>query len=327
MGELVNRRVVDWVQQRLRQVPEVSEWAEMGALVDRLDRARSMSCLEYPLMVARALGQDEELALPAVASIFCSLTSINLVDDILDRDPRGDHVRWGEGVAANLALAFQALAVGILEDTASEQPWRQSAAMSSVASMMAGTALGQNLDLGECSTDEQYWMLVDAKTSPLFTCALKMGALLAGGTVEDAQRIGGLGFYLGRIVQVNDDVGDSLEVPAKPDWRLGSANLPILYASIADHAEKEHFVSLLGQVEDPGVLAEAQRILVESGAISFAFYQVVTTYREARRHLEKVAVPHPDHLQDLLDSHLQPLRSLLTSLNIEMPVEMTNDRR
>lgn len=301
---------------------EVERWPQMVELIERLNSARSLSCLEYPVLAARAYGRSEEKAFPAATAMFCALTSINLVDDMLDEDPRGDHLRWGEGVAANLALAFQAAGFRILEQADAETETR-CAAMSSLASMLIGTSHGQHLDLGTFDDEEGYWSLVAAKTAPLFRCSLFMGARLAGVSEAEARRVQRLGDCLGKIVQVNDDIADALATPAKPDWRPGSANLALLYASLAKHPDRARFIEIRERVSEARVLAEAQAILVRSGAVSFCLYHVVETYREAVSYLSReLQLIRPACLCELLEDHLRPLRSMLRRLGIKTPSDL-----
>jgi geranylgeranyl pyrophosphate synthase len=290
----------------------------MLTLVQRLGPAQPMGCLEYPLKAAQAVGGEADQALPGAAAIFCMLTSINLVDDLLDEDPRGEHHRLGVGAAANLALAFQALSCNCLQRSGlSDQDL--AAAQSSLAEMALATAYGQYLDTGQIGCEDDYWRVVQAKTPPLFASALYLGALLGGGSQIVARSLSELGGMLGKIVQINDDVSDALHVPAKPDWRVGSANLPILYASLADHPQRAEFLELLPQATNPRALAAAQEILIRCGAISYCFYQTIAAYQQAKQTLNRLALPFPQPMTDLLDEHMQPLLALLRRNGTENP--------
>src|SRR4051794_5971759 len=96
------------MRQRVRELREISRWPQALELIDRTVHRESISVWEYPVAACQAAGGGMGDALPAAASVFCSVISIHLVDDILDDDPRGDYRRMGTGPVANLALAFQA---------------------------------------------------------------------------------------------------------------------------------------------------------------------------------------------------------------------------
>jgi geranylgeranyl pyrophosphate synthase len=126
-----------------------------------------------------------------------------------------------------------------------------------------------------------------------------------------------LGDPLGRIVQINDDLKDALEKPAGPDWQRQWTNLPILFARIADHEDRERFLELIPQVADRDRLEEAQAILVRSGAFSYCAYQLIEAYKEALATIARLDLPNPDSLRSLIEIQVVPLRKLLRSVGIE----------
>jgi hypothetical protein len=72
--------------------------------------------------------------------------SIMLLDDMLDDDPRGEHLRRGYGATANLALAFQAVAFRLVNQLPINHS-QQAAITASVARLALATALGQQWDV------------------------------------------------------------------------------------------------------------------------------------------------------------------------------------
>ena len=59
------------------------------------------------------------------------------------------------------------------------------------------------------------------------------------------------------MVQIHDDLNDSLAVPANPDWTLGRAPLPILFAQVVNHPDRTRFHELRGVIAEPAALALA----------------------------------------------------------------------
>jgi len=160
---------------------------------------------------------------------------------------------------------------------------------------------------------------VEAKTPPLFGSALYVGALLARGSRELAQSLEGLGFQIGKLIQINDDLKDALEVPARPDWQQQWNNLPILYAMTADHEERLRFIELLDQIEQPEALSEAQEILFRCGAVSYCAYHIIELYRDAQRRLGSLSLPDPEPIDGILQQFIGPLESLFQAAGIETP--------
>lgn len=310
------------IQEILLDSPEARAWPIVEELVRRELRPNAKPCWEYAFHAAEACGAESGVALRAAAAIFCLLHSIHLVDDLLDEDPEGLQHRVGSGTAANLALAFQGLAAFALEGV----DWPAEAralAQASLGRCALATAFGQNLDAEDPEGEEAYWRVVHHKTPPLFGCALLLGSLAGGADPRQAAVVEKLGLHLGEIVQINDDLRDAMERPAAPDWRRRWTNLPILYARLAEHAEKERFEALRERVfDDSDALLEAQDILVRSGAVSYCAYRLLEAYRAGRRHVAGLGLERPEALDDLLAIHVRPLRALFERIGVESPDEL-----
>jgi len=121
----------------------------------------------------------------------------------------------------------------------------------------------------------------------------------------------GLGMLFGEMIQIHDDILDTLETPATPDWTQGRLSLPILYARTADHPDRERFLSLQSRIEDQDALREAQQILVRCGAISYCAYQLIERHRHARKLLQELRLANPTPMNALWKQQLQPLLHLL----------------
>jgi geranylgeranyl pyrophosphate synthase len=308
------------MKRRVRELPGIAGWPQTLALVDRPVPHES-SVWEYPVAACRAVGGAEDAALPAAAAVFCSVISIHLVDDMLDEDPRGDHHFVGAGPAANFALAFQAAGHLLLD--APEVPREICPALqASFAGMSLATCFGQGLDARELQSEEEYWRVVECKTPPLFSEALRMGALLGGASAGTADQLARLGRVLGRLIQVSDDVTDALDSPARSDWQRRANNLPILYAMTAPHPEREEFLRLSARVEDPTALAAAQKILFRSGAVSYCTFKLLKLSREAQDRFAAIPLLDPTWIARLVDLHLAPLHRLLEMVGVEEPAAL-----
>jgi geranylgeranyl pyrophosphate synthase len=311
----------DEMKARVRNLPIVSSWPQMLALVERVGHKEGTSVWEHPVSACRAVGGREETALPAAAAIFCSLISIHLVDDILDAEPLGDFRRLGEGRTANLALAFQAAGHLLLAEA--EAPAESRAALQeSFARMSLATCFGQELDARELASEAEYWRVVGTKTPPLFGEALRMGALLGGAPAGIAEQLAEVGRVLGRFIQVGDDVTDALETPARADWQRRSNSLPLLFAMTAGHSERDEFLRLSARAGEPEALAAAQRILFRSGAISYCTLKLIETAREARELFARIPLRDPEPIEQLLEVHTRPLFRLLETVGVQDPAAL-----
>ncbi|HVR10561.1 MAG TPA: polyprenyl synthetase family protein [Thermoanaerobaculia bacterium] len=304
---------------RLRTLPQVADWPQMLQLIERAVPGEQQSVWDYPVIACEAVGGTAEAAMAGAAAVFCSLTSIHLVDDMLDDDPQGDFRRWGAGVTANLALAFQAAAHCQLDEPGAS-PAIRAELHSCLGRMALATAFGQHLDSREAAGEADYWRIVGAKTPPLFGAALRLGALLGGAPPPIAADLERLGAVLGKFVQVSDDVADALRSPASADWQRRPNNLAILYAMTADHPGRAEFLTLSARCEDPASLAAAQQLLLRSGSVSYCALKMIELSRQAHAIFAGTALRHPAPVAALLAATLRPLERLLSLAGLDEPL-------
>ena len=149
----------------------------------------------------------------------------------------------------------------------------RSALHAAFARMSLGTAFGQDMDSRELRSEEEYWRTVGTKTPPLFGAAFRMGALLGGApepTVEAPHAFGGARPVRPgqrRSVGCPGDpgqgrLGPPAEQPPDPLCHDGGAPGPgAVPGAVARSAE-------------PEALAEAQQILLRSGAVSYCVFEM-----------------------------------------------------
>lgn len=318
--------IAEYIKKTLLSIPEVSGWSEMNKIIAPLTDSDSHPCWEYPLLACQAAGARAEQALPGAAAIFSLTQSIRLVDDILDEDPQGLYQELGAGKAANLALAFQAASFRVIEET-DLPPEIRALVHGSLAKAGLATAYGQDMDTENLEGEENYWKIVEAKTPPLFGSALFIGAVLGGAPTGTVERLEELGFLIGKIIQISDDLKDAMDTPARPDWQRKWNNLPILYAMTAEHSERSRFLDLLTRIEEPKALAVAQEILFRCGAVSYCTYQLIEFYRSARELLGSIPLSNPDRVGELLSQLVEPLKRLFRSIGVESPEELFKEQR
>lgn len=314
---------LDRIKASIGVLPEVAAWPQMAELVERVRPGGPLSVWELPLAACEAVGGAPEAALPGSAAILCSLISLHLVDDMLDEDPAGDYHRLGPGRAANLALAFQAAGQQLLGETRHAD---RSTLQASLSRMALATSFGQSLDARELADEDEYWQVVEAKTSPLFGTAFTIGALLGGAPATLSGPLGRFGRCLGLWVQVSDDLLDALRTPAAADWRRRPNNLALLYAMTADHAERELFLDLSARPDDPAALAAAQEILVRCGAVSYCVFKMLEILEEARSLLAGMPLSTPAPLSRLFDAQTRPIRRLFEAAGVADAAELSWSR-
>ena len=308
----------------LNSLPQVKPWPELAAVFDRAGDIPRPDW-KLPILACQAVGGNEEDAIPGAAAIACLQLGIIFVDDMLDDDPRGAHLEYGYGQSANMALAYQSAAILILAqaDLGDSQRLRASSALAGAA---LATSAGQHLDVQNLHGEDSYWRVVEAKSTPFYGAALEVGAILGSASESVAKDLKTLGVIIGEIIQIEDDLNDALEVPANADWKKRRNNLLLLYAQTAEIEDGDRFAYLSARSShDPAALSEAQQILVTSGAVSYAAYQLVSRYRKAKNLLAGITLTDPSNLHHILDEFADSLLSLLGQSKVEISAESLLD--
>lgn len=295
-------------------LPEVMAWPQLAQLFKRVF-AQPNEVWSWPLLACQAVGGNPLVATPAAAALLCSMLSITLVDDMLDEDPRGLYHLQGQARTANMALAIQAAGMRLI--AAAPLPAEQRVAvMGSLAELALATAYGQALAEDSPGSEPDYWKMVRAKSGPYYEAAVYIGALLGQALPETAERLRRFGALSGEVVQLQDDLKDAFHTPANPDWKQPHNNLLMLYALTAAHPEREQFMALLPHSDQPAALHSAQQILIHSGAVSYCAYHIARRFQAARDFLAQMALADRAPLSNVLARQIQPLQSLLLSLQL-----------
>lgn len=308
------------IKELVASLPEVQLWPELAALFDRAGDAPRPDW-ELPILACEAVSGSQENAYLGAAAVACLQLSIILIDDILDDDLRGAHRQYGVGPAANIAAAYQAAAIRLIQQSSVEERFK-SAGQSTLAKAALDTAVGQQLDIKNLSGEDDYWRVIRAKSTPFYGAVLELGAHLGKAEPNIAAQMHQLGVMIGEIIQIEDDLTDALEIPANADWIQGRNNLLILYARTADHKHRDHFFELLKHIEIPGALNEAQQILVSSGAVAYAAYQLIWRYHQSRKLLDSMALLRPEPLVKVLKDYADTLVKLLEINNPGLPADI-----
>src|SRR6185436_19841439 len=99
--------------EKLLGLPAAQSWPGIPEVLKRV-WARKDRHWRIPAVACEAVGGRPEQAIPAMAAMACLHTSILLIDDLLDADPRGEYHRLGAPAVANLAAALQAVGLEVL---------------------------------------------------------------------------------------------------------------------------------------------------------------------------------------------------------------------
>lgn len=302
-------------------IPHVKEWNEVQALFRRVALAKPGHWL-LPLRACEAAGGTMEQAIPAILAVACSHIGIVLVDDMLDADPRGEHLKVGEPAVANMASALQSAALAAISQCVLA-PDAKLLAMESVNEMFLATTIGQHWDVNSIIADEDsYWRVAKAKSSPFFGASLQIGALMGGASADLSMRFKEMGALYGEMIQIHDDLNDTLSIPVKPDWDVDRAPLPILFARLVDHPLRARFEELRPHAgSSPKILAEAQEILIRCGAVSYCIHQLLSRYEIGKGMLAGLSLEQGGILEKVFEDVVQPVFKLFDEMDVSFTSE------
>jgi geranylgeranyl diphosphate synthase type I len=199
------------------------------------------------LLACDSMGGDIEQALPIAAAIELVHNFSLIHDDIEDGDELRYHrpALWSvygrdQAIAAGIALwtlAYQTLNRSHERGLSSEQVLEARRILNEACTEMIE---GQHLDLTyELRTDvslHDYIEMISRKTAALLSASIKTGALVAGASGPELERLAVFGRQLGLAFQIRDDIlgiwgeGTATGKPVGADIARRKKTLPIVQA-------------------------------------------------------------------------------------------------
>lgn len=303
---LVEARLAQWTA----TLPDGGLYAPMAYLLG-LPAKRVRPTLV--LMACELFGGRAEDALDEALGIELFHNFTLMHDDIMDASPlrRGQptvHVKWDVDTAI---LSGDALLV---------KAYQLMGRRARVLELFGHHALlvceGQQLDMAfERRSDVslvEYREMIRRKTAVLLSCALQVGACIAGAPEEECHRIGDLGEHLGLAFQLRDDLLDAFGEPEKvgkrPGGDLRAGKKTFLLIRGLERAAQERWSVLDEELKKPADQRDVQRMLDAIEALGVrreAEEEVALHEQGALRALDAVAAP---------EERKAPLRALHAQL-------------
>lgn len=233
------------------------------------------------LMSAEVFNTDFKKALPAAMAVEVFHNFSLVHDDIMDDAPlrRGNltvHEKWDINTAILSGDAMLILAYQYFEQY-------EPAIFRDLAKLFSKTALevceGQQWDVDfETRSDvtiPEYLKMIEYKTAVLVAAAMKMGAIVAETTPENANLVYEFGLNLGLAFQLQDDYLDAFGNPETFGKQVGGDIIEnkktYLFLKAKEHAQANDKAELLSlfssQLEDSTTkIEQAKAIFIRSGA-------------------------------------------------------------
>lgn len=262
-----------------------------------------------PLLVLMSYNiykEDVECALSAAAGIETYHNYTLLHDDLMDKADlrRGNltvHKKWDDNTAILSGDTMLVLAYKLMCDSSP-------AHLKEVMDVFNETALqigeGQQYDMEfEARTDvevEEYLEMIRLKTSVLLAASLKIGAIIAGASVDDADQLYDFGLQLGLAFQLQDDYLDVYGDPAVFGKKVGGdilcnkkTYMLINALQRADDAQRQELLMWINaQDYEPAQKVAAVTALYDAIGIKQLCHEKIEEYfQAANESLDKVHVP------------------------------------
>ena len=246
----------------------------------------------------------ETILMPACAlETYHNYTLLH--DDLMDnadlrRGHETVHKKWNANTAILSGDSMLVLAYQRMQQCSSDK-------MAEVLALFTETALeigeGQEYDMAfehrDDVSEEEYIEMIRLKTSVLLACALKIGAILAGASKEDADNLYRFGEQIGLAFQLQDDFldvyGDTRVFGKAIGGDITSNKKTSMLINALNHANEEQrrqLESWIGATEfdrDEKVAA-VTRLYNEIGIDRMAQDKIAYYFEQSRKYLQAVSV-------------------------------------
>lgn len=246
----------------------------------------------------------ETILMPACAlETYHNYTLLH--DDLMDNaDLRRGHAtvhkKWNANTAILSGDSMLVLAYQRMQQCSSDK-------MAEVLALFTETALeigeGQEYDMAfehrDDVSEEEYIEMIRLKTSVLLACALKIGAILAGASKEDADNLYRFGEQIGLAFQLQDDFldvyGDTRVFGKAIGGDITSNKKTFMLINALNHANEEQrrqLESWIGatKFDRDEKVAAVTRLYNEIGIDSMAQDKIAYYFEQSRKYLQAVSV-------------------------------------
>jgi len=231
------------------------------------------------LLAARMVGEVNEKVIRVALALEMLHTASLVHDDVVDESDRRRGLPSVNALLSNqvAVLAGDFVLSKALECAAETEDVR---VVHYIAQLGQSLANGELLQLdsqdSEVLSEAVYFDIIGRKTASLFSLCARLGAMMAGGTEAEAERLAQYGKLIGICFQLRDDVFDygTAEVgkPLGNDMKEGKLTLPTIYAVV--HSDDASMRELALKVRRREASAEEMRQLmdftVSQGGLEYA---------------------------------------------------------
>jgi geranylgeranyl diphosphate synthase type I len=292
---------MDWLTslypdvRRVLQTSIPTYWPELRSIFDGLFEQPPplLSVAILPLVCCHAVNGTASEAVPVSAALIAAEVSLRILDDLEDKDRRGQ--LWqqvGEARAWNYAAAIHTLSFDIL-NKANLRPHAFRTVNQLFIDAFFYILVGQERDLSAAPTTiDEYWRTIELKTATAYAAACAAGALVGS---EDEQLIDAcqtFGHHIGLAIQIFNDMESIWQPNGLSDIQQGKITLPIMYGLSSEHPGRDELQMI---VTSQTIVAHAERVKQLLDAIDTKGFLIWAALKQREEALAAISIcPNPE---------------------------------
>ncbi len=263
------------------------------------------------MLAARMVGEVNEKVIRVALALEMLHTASLVHDDVVDESDRRRGLPSVNALLSNqiAVLAGDFILSKALECSAQTEDVRVVRYIAQLGQSLAdGELLQLNNQDSEVFSESVYFDIIGRKTASLFSLCARLGALVAGGSEAEAERLAQYGKLIGICFQLRDDVFDygkaEIGKPLGNDMKEGKLTLPAIYA--VSHSDSQEMRDLALKIRRREASAEEMQQLIDftisAGGLEYAAWHMKDMQRMADGLIDDTRDPHITEALHLLAS-------------------------
>ena len=255
------------------------------------------------LLTSKSLFGDYNKSYNAALAVEI-LHNFTLVhDDIMDNDTlrhgkQTVHEKWDVSTAILVGDAMLAKSINIL----SESNYNDNLLKSFNSALMAvceGQALDKEFETQKNINQEEYFTMIEKKTSYLIAMPIEIGALAYNYALKDAKKLFNFGLSIGKAFQIQDDF---LEIMSNPeimnksldsDILLGKKTYPII---LCNEVDKNFIKEIIKNKNTKEIISKIRKFILDNKLDAEIKNTIENLYQEANNCIQTIDFKSSDLL-------------------------------
>tara|TARA_B100001113_G_scaffold312869_1_gene277573 strand:+ start:1538 stop:2479 length:942 start_codon:yes stop_codon:yes gene_type:complete len=247
------------------------------------------------LLTSKSLFGDYNKSYNAALAVEI-LHNFTLVhDDIMDNDTlrhgkQTVHEKWDISTAILVGDAMLAKSINILSESNYNDNLLKSF-NSALMSVCEGQALDKEFETQKNINQEEYFTMIEKKTSYLIAMPIEIGALAYNYALKDAKKLFNFGLSIGKAFQIQDDF---LEIMSNPeimnksldsDILLGKKTYPII---LCNEVDKNFIKEIIKNKNTKEIISKIRKFILDNKLDAEIKNTIENLYQEANNCIQTI---------------------------------------